>query len=358
MIDLGTLGGTSSAATAVNNNGQVVGTADTTNGGLLHGQWDAFSWTQAGGMIDLGTLGGGGTEISDATAVNDNGQVVGDSTNGTMSQEDWNSYAFSWTQAGGMVDLGTLPGWEESSPNAVNNNGQVAGFTFSPQSSLTDAFSWTQTGGMVNLGTLPGQTSALAVAVNNNGQVVGNSGLRVSWTQAGGMIDIGTLPGGSFSEAAAVNDNGQVVGVADNASSEDPFLWTQSGGMIDLGNLASPQSQAPPVGGSPSVQSLRGGGGFCLPCLMKAIIRDVVGHPVDTEDGNMYTTQKDLTIPGRGIPLAFTRSYNSNAAGTNGPLGYGWVDNLRRESRRAGDSDLRQHRNLHRGERGANRLHL
>lgn len=83
------------------------------------------------------------------------------------------------------------------------------------------------------------------------------------------------------------------------------------------------------IGGAVSAQELFGGGGFCLPCLMKSTIHTIFGAPVDTEDGNMYHTFNDLEIPGRGIPLAFTRTYNSMAADTNGShLGYGWVDNL------------------------------
>src|SRR4051794_12756852 len=50
LIDLGTLGGSSAGSSAVNDAGQVVGQSDT-SAGELH----AFSWTQAGGMIDLGT---------------------------------------------------------------------------------------------------------------------------------------------------------------------------------------------------------------------------------------------------------------------------------------------------------------
>jgi probable HAF family extracellular repeat protein len=50
MIDLGTLGGSSSHAAAVNGAGQVVGSST-----VADGSEHVFSWTQAGGMIDLGT---------------------------------------------------------------------------------------------------------------------------------------------------------------------------------------------------------------------------------------------------------------------------------------------------------------
>lgn len=41
--------------------------------------------------------------------------------------------------------------------------------------------------------------------------------------------------------------------------------------------------------------------------------------------GNYWNSSVDLAIPGRGVPLAFSRTYNSLLASQNGPLGYGWT---------------------------------
>jgi len=56
----------------------------------------------------------------------------------------------------------------------------------------------------------------------------------------------------------------------------------------------------------------------------------VQAQPVNTYSGNFWHTLNELSIPGRGIPLSFSQTYNSGAAQTaasSGPLGYGWTDN-------------------------------
>src|SRR5205807_2389495 len=113
-IDLGTLGGgaagrfaAASWAAAMSSKSQVVGSSYVPDLDTAH----AFSWTRAGGMIDLGTLGG---SSSFAVAVSDGGQVVGSSYSAGGEV-----HAFSWTEAGGMIDLGTFGGFF-TSPSAVN----------------------------------------------------------------------------------------------------------------------------------------------------------------------------------------------------------------------------------------------
>ncbi|MDX1253449.1 MAG: type IV secretion protein Rhs [Gammaproteobacteria bacterium] len=49
------------------------------------------------------------------------------------------------------------------------------------------------------------------------------------------------------------------------------------------------------------------------------------GDPVNMATGNMYHTERDITIKGRGgLPVVFERSYNSRDP-KNGPLGFGWT---------------------------------
>jgi RHS repeat-associated protein len=53
--------------------------------------------------------------------------------------------------------------------------------------------------------------------------------------------------------------------------------------------------------------------------------RSCVGGPVDTSTGNQFVTRSDMSIPGRGIPLNVSETYNSTFASTAGPLGNGWT---------------------------------
>lgn len=48
------------------------------------------------------------------------------------------------------------------------------------------------------------------------------------------------------------------------------------------------------------------------------------GDPVNMVTGNMYHSETDLVIKGRGLPMVFSRAYNSRGI-EDGPLGYGWT---------------------------------
>ena len=237
IIDLGTLGGCCSSASAVNATGQVVGSA-ALSGTPYYSH--AFSWTATGGIIDLGTLGGGN---SNATAISANGQVVGAST--VNASDAFPNRAFSWTQSGGMIDLGTLGG-DFSYARAVNSSGVVVGDA-SRSDGAVHAFAWTATSGMADLGALGGSTS-IAWAVNEAGQVVGSSSTPENathaflWTRESGMIDL--TPDSCYGEAWGINAGGQVVGYVQACNGKTPpvtvdmsgrgFFWSPSDGLAVL----------------------------------------------------------------------------------------------------------------------------
>ncbi len=193
MTALGTFGGPSSRAEAINDAGQVAGAASTRVGSMR-----AFRYTGtpgAGGVMEnLGTLGG---TSSYAYAINDAGQVAG---NSEITVNYYASHAFRYTGtpgAGGMMeDLGTLGG-TSSSAYAINNSGQVAGSSGITEDYYTfHAFRYTGTPGaggtMVDLGTLGGAGSH-GVAINDAGFVLGyaerSAGAGGGWRATLWLID-------------------------------------------------------------------------------------------------------------------------------------------------------------------------
>jgi RHS repeat-associated protein len=46
---------------------------------------------------------------------------------------------------------------------------------------------------------------------------------------------------------------------------------------------------------------------------------------IDLWDGHLTVSRQDLAVPGRGIPLRFSRTYSSSASGAPGLLGVGWI---------------------------------
>src|SRR2546423_11174985 len=111
IVDLGTLGGDFSSATAINQSGQVVGTASTADGTKR-----AFLWS-LGTMRDLGSLGGSN---SHAAAINSTGKVAGwaETTSG-------NSHACTFDGAT-VVDLHP-PRFKNSYAQGINDAGVVVG---------------------------------------------------------------------------------------------------------------------------------------------------------------------------------------------------------------------------------------
>ncbi len=225
-VELGTLGGSFANVLAINDAGQVAGTARTVD------ELDHAFVSQGGALVDLGTYGG---LYSYAYGMNRHGVVVG-------AAFDANGSARCFiTSGGGLFDPGTLGG-SFCNARAVNDAGQVTGNAATP-TGFGHAFVYDAARGLVDLGTLGGSAS-LGLAINRYGQVAGSARNAANQTHAflhdgTRMIDLGTL-GGTMSVATGLNAAGQVVGYATTASgSRQPFFWS-GGTMVNL-NTVLPQ---------------------------------------------------------------------------------------------------------------------
>jgi YD repeat-containing protein len=85
--------------------------------------------------------------------------------------------------------------------------------------------------------------------------------------------------------------------------------------------------QPAPIGGAPTTAEMFADGNSCWTCMAHGDVSSR-GDPIDSENGNFWEAFDDLTVPGRGFPLDVGRVYNSLAASTDGPFGYGWSSNL------------------------------
>ena len=213
FTDLGTLGEPNSEATAINNAGQVAGFSYTTLGNARATIWDR------GILTELRSSNGG---PSQAYAINNAGQIAGAVNVASPLGNDWRATVWN-----GSASLGTLSA-SEGPAFGINDTGLVTG-----SHGVWDSTS------LLKLRTFDGQGDGYAI--NNAGQIAGFAGAHAMlWD---GVTET-QLPG-LASRAQAINDSGLIAGYSGigNIGHYHAVLW-DGGSMIDLGTLGGYNSRA------------------------------------------------------------------------------------------------------------------
>jgi probable HAF family extracellular repeat protein len=235
MTKLPTLGGTNGYAAGVNQWGEIVGWAET----AAHDstcvypqvlQFEAVAWSRTNAVRALPPY--PGDSDGAATAINDDGDVVGisgtcDNAVGAATA----AHALIWRH-GQPILIPTFGGKGWNTPADINNRGQVVGFADMPDDvvdgvltavPLPYGFIWSEAMKTQKILPLPGDSYTIAYAINDAGQVVGQSfggpeGSRAFIWQNGKTYDLnGLVPAGSalyLVFAEGINNRGEITGGA------------------------------------------------------------------------------------------------------------------------------------------------
>lgn len=248
VTDLGTLGGTSSFGTALNDSGHAVGYS-TTSGGDTR----AFYWTLGGGMVDLGLIGTGSSQAFD---ISNTDNIVGQS----------GGKAFRWAPGAGMVLIDSA---SNGSANGINESNVAIGqrvvgngnrtLRWSAANLITVVGPLANTAGAAindfgqsvgivgglsgyynNGTTFTGLSAFLPQDLNNTREIVGSLSGVATWLDfdTNTTTTLGKLsPTDSSSTALGINQAGTIVGISVGSGA---FVTDSPSSIVSLTSLLAP----------------------------------------------------------------------------------------------------------------------
>lgn len=268
-------------AAAINDRGEIAGTAS-----LSDTLARAFIWDCAQGVQNIGAV-DEGDYASIAYDINDRGQVVGQS----VTFDD--SKAFVWDRSNGMRGIGSQTGglaydindrgdvlmmdntiWTEGLGSRSTQD--MIGFSFTSIAVTNDRrhilglrvaeeadfslrfFDWSAHGGRRDFAVAPDASYTEVAATNNRGDIIGNSrnalfsGSTLPYVvkRNGEFQFLTEVHAGIDGQARSINDRRQIIAWIDLGSGSDTYLWDPKNGLRALNDLLSPSLQGLVAGAS------------------------------------------------------------------------------------------------------------
>jgi probable HAF family extracellular repeat protein len=179
--------------------------------------------------------------LTEASGVNDSGQVVGDYRDATTGI----FHGFLW-DAGQFFTI-DVPFSEASSTAAsgINNIGQIVGHYFDENVGHDRGFLYND--GIFTSFDFPGAVVTIPFDINDNGQIVGLFVLGTGSDASSFILDDGTFTtldvpfsGVLFTQLRGINNQGQIVGRYVQSNPDDPVNPFPSHGFVASPNVNAP----------------------------------------------------------------------------------------------------------------------
>jgi hypothetical protein len=268
-------------AAAINDRGEITGTASLSDTLARAFIWDCERGVQSIGAVDEGDY------ASIAYDINNRGQIVGQS----VTFDD--SKAFIWDRADGMRGIGSQTGglaydvndrgdvlmmdntiWTEgigsrptqdmigfyfTSIAVTNDRRHILGLRVAEESDYSlRFFDWSARDGRRDFAVAPDAAFTEVAATNNRGDIIGSSrnalfsGSTLPYLakRDGEFQFLTEVRGGIDGQARSINDRRQIISWIDMGSGSDTYLWDPKNGLRVLSDLLSPSLQGFVAGGN------------------------------------------------------------------------------------------------------------
>jgi len=229
------LGGPS-AAVQINSRGTVIGHVSTPSGRQFPALWDA-----SGRLTVLPSL--PGYQKTNASAINDNGTVVGTAYTGEYYEPPYRPVR--WDRRNRITELPLPSGYQYGAALLINRHGMIAGSVASEDSEHSRAVRWDRKGNVRVLQTLGGPASRV-FGMNDRGDMVGRADwapyrwAAVRWNRNGAVTELPLPQAGRHAAFAfQINQRRTAVGVADFSPPDTAALrWDRAGRVTALRSLS------------------------------------------------------------------------------------------------------------------------